>query len=467
MKNRRLLSRLNLGLGIAGLCAVAAPGVALAYVLLSPPVVLGISSIGNGYQRDVRVFNSFVDAAANNNVTPEAAYPGFVGAPLAIWKGTEAWNSDTFDAQIGGNVNKNFDMDWQGFAPNGNAGNVISAGDPVGACGGGVLAYTEPSNGGWRMSFCESWVWSDGPGAPGGGQIDIQGVTVHEYGHSLGLNHSQSINCPQAGCTNNPTMCAFICGNGVNARELSADDVNGVGAIYGAVPGNKPRITGISGSTTVGDPLTITGVNFAATVNVKFTAGTTQNTGSIPGVVFNVPTSGGTSLVVTIPPTAQTGNVLVWEPGVNLLSNAWPITIIPCPTPSNFCTASANSFSPTGAQLTYSGGTIIGDNNFSLEVIAGVPPNKTCLAIYGMNTGINVAYGNGRRCIAAPFYRLLPVVTSNALGDVSYPVDLNNLPPAGQIDGGETWGFQILYRDPAGGGAQFNISDGLLTTWCN
>jgi hypothetical protein len=463
MKRTRLVTILSL----AGLAAISAPGITLAFVLLSPAVSLGISTSGNGYQRDVRVFNSFADATANDNQTADPLYPGALGAYMAVWKGAQAWNSDTFDSQVATTVNQNFDMDWQGAASSGNAGNVVSAADPLGACSGGVLAYTEPTNGGWRMSFCESWTWQDGPGVPSGAQIDIQGVCAHEYGHALGLDHSQSGNCPGSGCGNNPTMCAFICGNGSSARTLSQDDINGLGAIYGGFPVNKPHISSVGGSNIVGSVMVINGSNFAATVNVKFTAGTSTNTGTIPGVVYNVPTSGGGStLSVTIPSNALSGNVLVWEPSISRLSNAFPVTILPCQEPVNFCVASPNSFNPAGATLGHSGTTYISQNNFSLEEAGGIPPNKTCVAFYGMNTTINVIYGNGRRCIASPFFRLHPSQTSNFIGDVTFPIDLNNLPTGGQISAGQTWGWQVMYRDPAGGGAGFNVTDGLLTTWC-
>ena len=106
------------------------------------------------------------------------------------------------------------------------------------------------------------------------------------------------------------------------------------------------------------------------------------------------------------------------------------------------------------------------DNNFHLVSFADIPPNKTCLAFYGMNTSINVAFGNGRRCIANPFHRVYPVQTSNPFGDIDYPIDLNTLPVGGQITPGTVWGFQVMYRDPAAGGALFNCTDGLITTWC-
>ena len=38
--------------------------------------------------------------------------------------------------------------------------------------------------------------------------------------------------------------------------------------------------------------------------------------------------------------------------------------------------------------------------------------------------------------------------------------------PSGQVAVGETWNFQFLYRDLAGGGALFNLTDGLGVTFC-
>ena len=49
------------------------------------------------------------------------------------------------------------------------------------------------------------------------------------------------------------------------------------------------------------------------------------------------------------------------------------------------------------------------------------------------------------------------------------PLDLS-LPPhsagLGAAIVGQSQGFQFWYRDPAFGGAGFNLSDGLRVTWC-
>ena len=305
-----------------------AGGTAVLAALLAAPTVfvvgfstlggsLGIATGGAGYQRDVRVYNNFQDGTANNNLVPEANFPGALGAPLAIWKGAAVWSSHF--------AGKNFDFDWQGTTTgiggvNDNINSSLRA-----SCGGGTLAFTEsPDGAGWRIRYCEEWTWSDGPGAESG--IDLQGVAAHELGHALGLGHAQSQFC-SGSCSLQATMCPVICGSGTAQRSLATDDLNGLQAIYGVIPADKPRITGIGGSTTQGETLTIFGVNFASTVAVKFTAGTSQNTGSIPGVVYNVPsTAGGTRIDVTIPATARPGNVLVWHPG-SRLSNPWPLSV--------------------------------------------------------------------------------------------------------------------------------------------
>jgi hypothetical protein len=135
-----------------------------------------------------------------------------------------------------------------------------------------------------------------------------------------------------------------------------------------------------------------------------------------------------------------------------------------CPLPVGFCAGAANSFSSLGAYMSYSGTSLVSQNNLVLQC-HDIPPNKTCRWFYGMDTSINVPFGNGIRCINSPFFRL-PVTTSDASGFASFNLDLNNLPPGGGISAGQSWGFQNWYRDPPGGGAQYNSSDGIKFTFC-
>ncbi|MBI1852878.1 MAG: IPT/TIG domain-containing protein [Planctomycetes bacterium] len=302
---------------------LAAASLSVALVFASPAALvgfttlggsLGIGTSGSGYQRDVRVFNNFTDAAANDNQTPDPNYPGAVGAPLSIWKASTAWNSDVPSAA------RNFDYEWQGAssALGDTNSNTVSSGV---ACSGGTLAFTEtPIADGWRIRFCTDWTWSDGPGPPGGSGIDIQAVAVHELGHALGMGHAQTTFC-QGNCSGQSIMCPVICG--VGGHGIAPDDRNGLQSIYGTIPATKPVITSLSGSFNRGQTLVINGSNFGSSVNVKFTAGTTQNTGTIPGVVFNAPTqASGTQVSVTIPAAALDGQVHVWKPGVGLSNGA-------------------------------------------------------------------------------------------------------------------------------------------------
>ncbi|HEX8651392.1 MAG TPA: matrixin family metalloprotease [Pyrinomonadaceae bacterium] len=88
----------------------------------------------------------------------------------------------------------------------------------------GVLAHAffPPPNGGdiaGDMHFDDSETWSVNLPPTG---IDLPTVSLHEFGHSLGLNHS---NIPSA------VMYAFY---GGPRRELTDDDIQGIQAIYGA-----------------------------------------------------------------------------------------------------------------------------------------------------------------------------------------------------------------------------------------
>ena len=53
-------------------------------------------------------------------------------------------------------------------------------------------------------------------------------------------------------------------------------------------------------------------------------------------------------------------------------------------------------------------------------------------------------------------------VTSASMGNLAWDLDYTNPPTMfGTIVAGSTWNFQAWYRDPAAGGAFYNLSDGL------
>jgi hypothetical protein len=306
---------------VVALCAGS-----LAVWLLVPRDARAYSLIGGSLstsQRDVRVFDNFTDAAANNNTTPSPSFPGYVGAELAVWKAVIEWQSELHGGgygdptQVGGlgSGGANFDPSWQGNA-SGTGGTNDNVHSELSGSSGGVLAFCEtPISDGWRIRYYSTWTWSDGPDAGFGG-TDLQGVACHEYGHALGLGHSDD---PSA-----PTMFPSISGNGSLQRSIEADDIAGIQAVYGLKSASKPRITStqVTGST-----LVINGANFTTTNNeVWFTRAGGSTTGDPVKVTGAASTNGGTKITVAVPATAGDGDVLVKKnaTGNSSLSNAYP-----------------------------------------------------------------------------------------------------------------------------------------------
>ena len=148
---------------------------------------------------------------------------------------------------------------------------------------------------------------------------------------------------------------------------------------------------------------------------------------------------------------AINGRVQVWSEGG-----------ISCPTPTNYCVTTVNS-SGLPAVISFSGSTSIAANDFVLHV-AGCPPDKFGLFIYGVNQA-SVPFGNGTRCVGSPFFRLPPTPTGPA-GTATFAVDYAALPAGGPITLGTVHNFTYLFRDPPAGGGNANASDGLNAFFC-
>lgn len=136
-----------------------------------------------------------------------------------------------------------------------------------------------------------------------------------------------------------------------------------------------------------------------------------------------------------------------------------------CPLPSTYCTATPNS---TGlpAAIGWTGSTSIADNDYSVACY-DLPPSTLGMFFFGPGQ-TQVAFGNGYRCVAGTIFRLSPQATS-VFGDATRRIDFTQAPwnaGPGALRAGSTWNTQFWYRNPAAGGAGFNLSDALSTTFC-
>jgi hypothetical protein len=133
-----------------------------------------------------------------------------------------------------------------------------------------------------------------------------------------------------------------------------------------------------------------------------------------------------------------------------------------CDAPQTYCQSSPNSQGP-GVFIDFAGTSSVANNDLLLLATGG-PPNKFGIFYYG-DVETQLAFGNGFRCIGGQVFRLPPIVIDGS-GSVSFALDLTDLPSGGEIAAGDVERFQFWYRDPAGGGAFFNLSNALRVEFC-
>lgn len=264
-------------------------------------------------QRDVRLNNNFADSASNNNTTIDPNWPGYDGAELAIWKSVAEWGSDPFGDGSGdptqniiGNGGANFNPVWNGNASGRNQGvNIISA---ITQSGGGAIAWMYGGASGWTIEFIDSdFTFADGPGSIPGNQMCIQAINTHEYGHALGLDHSN---------VNGATMWPSASYGSTGPRSINSDDQAGVQAIYGVQSSSMPFIDDIQGSTAPGGQAIVVGGNFTAnSCRVWFNSDllNASDTGGDPYKLNGLTsTNGGTQIPFTVPTSGiETGAINV------------------------------------------------------------------------------------------------------------------------------------------------------------
>ena len=129
---------------------------------------------------------------------------------------------------------------------------------------------------------------------------------------------------------------------------------------------------------------------------------------------------------------------------------------------TNYCLSASNT-SGNSATISGSGLPSVMLNEFILEV-QGAGLQKFGLFFYGPAPQ-SVFAGEGLLCVDDP-QRIYPLLVTDSTGAASLALDLTSTPFAGNLQAGDTCYFQFWFRDPLGGPAGFNFSDGLEVEFC-
>lgn len=129
-----------------------------------------------------------------------------------------------------------------------------------------------------------------------------------------------------------------------------------------------------------------------------------------------------------------------------------------CAQPTNYCVGAPNSAGP-GAMMGWSGSLDAALDNFALTA-SGAPPGQFGLFFFGPGQQFTFV-SDGVLCVGGSLVRL-PVTSVDSAGMATSDLDFG----FHGIQNGDTLNFQLWYRDPTGGPAGNNFSDGLEVTFC-
>lgn len=182
----------------------------------------------------------------------------------------------------------------------------------------------------------------------------------------------------------------------------------------------------------------------------------TYATCSVASANLIVPADGTYSLMLYDAGNNDTGSLSVT---VTCLLGTCPPNWVQVGT--SYCETNANS---TGnpAVIKVWGSDIASDQSLELYC-SDVPANQPGIFFMGPNQ-VSVPFGDGNRCVGGQLQRF-GVTNSYNRAQFRYSLDFANMPNNVVPLPTETWNFQCWFRDPAAGGAAFNLSDGLAITF--
>jgi len=136
-----------------------------------------------------------------------------------------------------------------------------------------------------------------------------------------------------------------------------------------------------------------------------------------------------------------------------------------------FCTANPNSTGATG-RIDASGSLDVAQNDVTLTA-SRLPANSFGFFITSQTSGFtpNVPNSQGALCLAGNVGRFVgpgQIKSSGAAGGILLDINLNTHPtPTGlvTVQPGETWNYQLWYRDAVGGQTTSNFTDAVSVTF--
>jgi len=150
-------------------------------------------------------------------------------------------------------------------------------------------------------------------------------------------------------------------------------------------------------------------------------------------------------------------DVVVSMNGMVCYDRVFRVAATPVPVGTPYCTGAPNSVG-AGAAIDAVGSAVVADNDLHL-LATGAPPIMPGLFLFG-SASAQLPFGDGFLCVQPPLGRLQPPILTDPEGCVLRTLDLSAPPAAGKLLPGTTWYFQLWYRDPPGGPAGFNTTNG-------
>ena len=132
---------------------------------------------------------------------------------------------------------------------------------------------------------------------------------------------------------------------------------------------------------------------------------------------------------------------------------------------ANYCIASPNTVSATGAPISLDGLPSLSTNNMALRA-DNLRPNQFGVFFYGpVKQDPPVSFGDGYRCVGTFDLKRLNPPVATGTGTAQRALDMTAA-PLNSVQAGDTRYFQFWYRDPGVIGAGYNLTDGLEITFC-